>query len=69
MDVSVPIDELDDTAPQISLNAITGITIVETMKLLVHLWDAAVTALVDSCSTHSFILLDTICCLHVEPLF
>jgi hypothetical protein len=61
--------ELDDSAPLISLNAITGIAVVEMMKLLVHIQDAAVTALVDSGSTHSFVSLDLACRLHLDPLF
>jgi hypothetical protein len=69
MDVPEPTDELDDSAPLISLNAIMGIAVVKTMKLLVHIQDAAITALVDSGSTHSFISLNTTCRLHLEPLF
>jgi hypothetical protein len=55
--------------PLISVNAITGIAAFKTMKLLVHIQDAVVTTLVDSDSTHSFVLLDTACHLHLEPLF
>jgi acetyl-CoA carboxylase carboxyltransferase component len=69
MDASEHTDELDDATPLISLNAITGIAAVETMKLLVHIQDATVTALVDFGSTHSFVSLDTACHLHLEPLF
>jgi hypothetical protein len=60
---------LDDSAPLISINAITGIVAVKTMKLLVHIQDATITALFDSGSTHSFVSLDLACHLHLEPLF
>jgi hypothetical protein len=69
MDMSEHTDEVDDAMPMISLNAITCIATVETMKLLVHIWDRVVLALVDSGSTHSFISLDTTYHLHLEPLF
>jgi hypothetical protein len=46
---------LDDATPLISVNAITSIAAVKTMKLLVHIQDTVVTTLVDSSSTHSFV--------------
>jgi hypothetical protein len=69
MDTLEHTEELDDSTPLISINAITGIAAVKMMKLLVHIQDATITALVDSGSTHSFISLDLACRLHLEPLF
>jgi hypothetical protein len=69
LDSSEPTDQLDDTTPLISLNAITGIAAIETMKLLVHLGSDTITALVDSGSTHSFISTEAACRLHLDPLF
>jgi hypothetical protein len=69
VDTLEPVEELDDLVPLISLNAITGIVVVKTMKLLVHIKDVVVAALVDSGSTHSFISLDLAFHLHLEPLF
>jgi hypothetical protein len=69
LDTPKPINPLDDATPQISLNAITGIFIAETMKLLVHLCDSTVTTLIDSGLTHSFISIEAACRLHLEPLF
>jgi hypothetical protein len=37
MDAPENTDELDDSVPLISLNVITGIAAVKTMKLLVHI--------------------------------
>jgi hypothetical protein len=48
-------EELDNAQPLISLNAITGISATETMRLQVRLLDTVMEALVDSGSTHSFI--------------
>jgi hypothetical protein len=59
----------DDVAPQFSLNAITGILAAKTMKLLVRLCNTTVTALIDSGSTHSFISIEAVSHLHLEPLF
>jgi hypothetical protein len=64
-----PTDPLDDTVPQISLNAITGISPAETVKLLMHLYNTIVTALIDSGSTHSFISTEVASYLHLEALF
>jgi hypothetical protein len=68
-DTPKPIDPLDDTVPHISLNTITGISTVETMKFLIHLYDTTVTALVDSGSMHSFISTEAAGRLHLKPLF
>jgi hypothetical protein len=62
-------DDLDEEKPLISLNAITGISAVETMTLHVHLLDSVVEALVDSGSTHSFISADTASRLHLQPVY
>jgi hypothetical protein len=59
-------DELDNAHPLISLNAITGISAVETMRLQVHLLDTVMDALMDSGSTHSFISLETASRLHLQ---
>jgi hypothetical protein len=59
----------DDVAPQFSLNAITGILAAKAMKLLVRLCNTTVTALIDSGSTHSFISIEAVSHLHLEPLF
>jgi hypothetical protein len=56
---SVEPDELNNAQPLISLNAITGISAAEAMRLHVHLLDTVMEALVDSGSTHSFISLET----------
>jgi hypothetical protein len=69
LDTSEPVDPLDDTTLQISLNAITGISTAETMKLLVHLCDTTITTLGDSGSTHSFISTKAACHQHLEPVF
>jgi hypothetical protein len=69
LDTPEPVDPLDGTTPHVSLNAINGISTAEIMKLLVHLCNAIITALVDSGSTHSFISTEAACCLHLEPLF
>jgi hypothetical protein len=69
MDTSVPDDLLDNTMPQISLNAISGILAAETMKLSVRLGTDTIMAHVDSGSTHSFISTEMACCLHLEPVF
>jgi hypothetical protein len=69
MDTPVPDDLLDNTMPQISLNAISGILAAETMKLSVRLGTDTIMALVDSGSTHSFISTKMACCLHLEPVF
>jgi hypothetical protein len=60
-------DELNNAQPLISLNAITGISAAETMRLQVHLLDTVMEALVDSGSTHSFISLETASRLHLHP--
>jgi hypothetical protein len=60
-------EELDNVPPQISLNAITGISVAETMRLQVRLLDTEMEALVDSGSTHSFISLETASRLHLQP--
>jgi hypothetical protein len=59
--------EFDNMQPQISLNAITGISAAETMRLQVRLLDTVMDALVDSGSTHSFISLETASRLHLQP--
>jgi hypothetical protein len=59
-------DEFDNMQPQISLNAITGISAAETMRLQVRLLDTVMDALVDSGSTHSFISLETANRLHLQ---
>jgi hypothetical protein len=71
MDTPTPDDLLNNTTTQISLNAITGISAVETMKLSNWLGTDTdtVMALVDSGSTHSFISTEAACCLHFEPVF
>jgi hypothetical protein len=68
LDAAAP-DDLDEEKPLISLNAITGISAVETMTLHVHLLDSVVEALVDSGSTHSFISADTTSRLHLQPVY
>jgi hypothetical protein len=69
LDTPEPLEQLDDTSPLISLHAIIGIVAAETMKLLVTIASAPITALVDTGSTHSFISTETACRLHLEPLF
>jgi hypothetical protein len=69
METSVAADLLDDTTPQISLNVITWISAAETMKLFIRLGTDTITALVDSGSMHSFISTETVCHLHLEPVF
>jgi hypothetical protein len=58
LDTPESTDLLEETTPQISLNAITGISAAETMKLCVQLSDDTIMALVDSGTTHSFISTD-----------
>jgi hypothetical protein len=69
METSAATDLLDDTTPQISLNVITGILAVETMKLFVWLGADTATALVNFGSTHSFISREAACRLHLEPAY
>jgi hypothetical protein len=60
-------EELDNAQPLISLDAITGISATETMRLQVRLLDTVMEALVDSGSTHSFISWETASRLHLQP--
>jgi hypothetical protein len=69
MEMPAATDLLDDTTPQISLNAITGISTAETMKLFIRLDVDTVTTLVDSGSMHSFISTEAACRLHLEPVY
>jgi hypothetical protein len=41
----------------------------ETMKLFIRLGAATIMALLDSCSTHSFISTEVVCRLHLEPVY
>ena len=54
-DDTPPEKTFDPDAPMISLSAITGIRVPDTMKLRVHIGAHAFTALLDSGSTHNFI--------------
>jgi hypothetical protein len=69
METPAAVDLMDDTTPQISLNAIMGISTAETMKLFVRLGADTVTSLVDSGSTHLFISTEVASRLHLEPIF
>jgi hypothetical protein len=55
MDDSPTSDAEGNDDPLISLNAIIGLSSIETMPLHVQIMEATLTALVDSESTHSFI--------------
>jgi hypothetical protein len=68
MDDEPATDQLDDLSPLISLNAITGISVVETMCLAVQIDTATLTALVDSGSTHLFLSVEAVSRLHVLPI-
>lgn len=50
------IDETTDDAPEISLRALTGIRTGKTMQLQVFIKGEALRALVDSGSTHTFVV-------------
>ena len=54
-DDTPPEKTFDPDAPMISLSAIMGIRVPDTMKLRVHIGAHAFTALLDSGSTHNFI--------------
>jgi hypothetical protein len=54
--------------PRISLHAITGVSLVETMQLQVHIGESLLNALIESGSTHSFIPVLAACQLHLQPL-
>jgi hypothetical protein len=64
---SVP-DQLDDLSPLISLNAITGISAVETMCLAVQVATTTLIALVDFGSMHSFVSMEAASWLHLLPI-
>jgi hypothetical protein len=68
LDAATP-DDLDEEKPLICLNAITSISVVETMTLHVHLLNFVVEALVDLGSTHSFISADTASRLHLQSVY
>jgi hypothetical protein len=68
MDEGPALDQFDDLSPLISLNAIIGISAVETMRLAVQITTTTLTALVDSGSTHSFISVEAASRLHLLPI-
>jgi hypothetical protein len=68
MDDELATDQPDDLSPLISLNAITGISTMETMCLVVQIDTATLTALVDSSSTHSFLSIEAVSRLHLLPI-
>jgi hypothetical protein len=68
MDEGPALDQFDDLSPLISLNAITGISAAETMRLAVRITMATLTTLVDSGSTHSFISMEAASRLHLLPI-
>jgi hypothetical protein len=59
---------LDEFSPLISLNAITKIAAVETMRLAVQVDTTTLTALVDSGSTRSFLSIEVASRLHLLPI-
>jgi hypothetical protein len=63
-----PANPLDDTTPQISLNATTRIFAVEMVKLLMNLCNTNITALINLGSTHSFISTEAASHLHLKAL-
>jgi hypothetical protein len=68
MDEGPALDQFDDLSPLISLNAIIGISAVETMRLAVQITTTTLTALVDFGSTHSFISVEAASRLHLLPI-
>jgi hypothetical protein len=54
--------------PLISLNAITGLAVIDTMQLDVCMADQSLQALIDSGSTHSFISIAVVSRLHLDIL-
>jgi hypothetical protein len=66
MDDSPASDAEGDDDPLISLNAITGLSSTEMMQLHVQIMEATLTALVNSGSTHSFILAAVACHLALQ---
>jgi hypothetical protein len=66
MDDSTVSDTEGDDDLLISLNAITGMSLTNMMQLHVRILDAMLVALVDSRSTHSFILADAVCRLQLQ---
>jgi hypothetical protein len=61
-------DELPAADPSISLNAITGLALTDTMQLNVKVADQTLGALIDSGSTHLFISASVAARLHLYPL-
>jgi hypothetical protein len=51
----------DEDDPRISLHAITGISLVETMQLQVRIGESLLDVLIDTGSTHSFIFVSAAC--------
>jgi hypothetical protein len=68
MDDEPATDQPDDISPLISLNAITGISAMETMRLAVQIGTTTPTALVHSGSTHSFLSIEVVSHLHLLPI-
>jgi hypothetical protein len=69
MDADIAIEDAMETKdPLISLNAITGLATTDTMQLTVRVTDQLLGTLVDSGSTHSFILVVATNRLHLDPL-
>jgi hypothetical protein len=67
MDDALALETFDTMSPQISLNAITGMSSIETMKLQINILESTVVALINSGSMPS-ISSDVACHLHLEPL-